>query len=158
MVDFQHCDSKKCTGKKLERFKLLTKIKDMKKKFRGIVLSAFATKYVTKNDMEHIQKGGICVIDCSWNRIEETKEFRYKHQRKLPFVVAGNPVNFGKPYQLSCAEALATALCAVGYQPQAKYIMSKFGWSDGFWKENSYLHLYANCSTTKEIEAQSKEN
>ena len=75
----------------------------MKKKYRGIVLSAFATKYVTKNDMEYIQKGGICVIDCSWNRIEETKEFRYKHERKLPFVVAGNPVNFGKPYQLSCA-------------------------------------------------------
>ena len=49
--------------------------------------------------------------------------------RKLPFVVAGNPVNFGKPYQLSCAEALATALCAVGFVPQAKYIMSKFGWS-----------------------------
>ena len=54
--------------------------------------------------------------------------------RKLPFVVAGNPVNFGKPYQLSCAEALATALAVIGYLPQAKYIMSKFAWSDGFWK------------------------
>ena len=54
MVDFEHCDSKKCTGKKMERFKLLTKIKDKKKNFRGVVLSAFAKKYISKNDLEHI--------------------------------------------------------------------------------------------------------
>lgn len=81
MVDFEHCDAKKCTGKKMERFKLLTSIKDKKKKFRGIVLSAFAKKTIHRDDLEHIKKGGICVIDCSWNRIEETKEFRYKHER-----------------------------------------------------------------------------
>lgn len=56
--------------------------------------------------------------------------------RKLPFVTAGNPVNYGKPYQLSCAEALATGLCAIGYKDQAEYIMSKFGWADGFWSLN----------------------
>jgi pre-rRNA-processing protein TSR3 len=54
-------------------------------------------------------------------------------------VIAGNPVNFGKPYQLSCVEAMATALCAIGYTPQAKYILSKFGWADGFWKQNSEI-------------------
>jgi pre-rRNA-processing protein TSR3 len=147
MVDFEQCDSKKCTGKKMERFKLLSSIRDRKKKFRGIVLSAFGKKFVSRNDLECAEKYGICVIDCSWNRIEETKEFRYKHERKLPFVVAGNPVNFGKPYQLSCVEALATALCAMDYVPQAKFIMSKFGWSDGFWKQNPNIAAYGNCQT-----------
>jgi pre-rRNA-processing protein TSR3 len=136
---------------------LLTTIKDKKKKFKGIVLSAFGKKFVTKNDLEYIEKSGICVIDCSWNRIEETREFRYKHERKLPFVVAGNPVNYGKPYQLSCVEALVTALCAVGYLPQAKFILSKFGWADGFWKQNPGIELYGECDTLEQIEAKSKE-
>jgi pre-rRNA-processing protein TSR3 len=43
MIDFAHCDAKKCSGKKLERFKLLTSL-DKKKKFKGIVLSAFGKK------------------------------------------------------------------------------------------------------------------
>ena len=32
-----------------------------------------------------------------------TKGSFKKYFRKLPFVTAGNPVNYGKPYQLSCA-------------------------------------------------------
>jgi len=51
MVDFDHCDAKKCTGKKMERFKLLTSIKDKKKKFRGFVLSAFAKKTIYHEDI-----------------------------------------------------------------------------------------------------------
>lgn len=51
MVDFQQCDSKKCTGKKMERFKLLTNIKDKKKKFKGVVLSAFGKKMISKEDL-----------------------------------------------------------------------------------------------------------
>jgi pre-rRNA-processing protein TSR3 len=53
MVDFEQCDSKKCTGKKMERFKLLKNIKDLKKKFKGIVLSAFGKKIVSKEDLEY---------------------------------------------------------------------------------------------------------
>lgn len=40
MIDFNQCDSKKCSGRKLERFGLVKTIKDKKKKFKGIVLSA----------------------------------------------------------------------------------------------------------------------
>jgi len=40
---------------------------------------------------------------------------------------------------------MATALCAIDNVPQAKYIMSKFGWSDGFWKQNPNILAYAKC-------------
>jgi len=38
----------------MERFKLLTTIKDKKKKYKGVVLSAFGKKVVSKEDLEYI--------------------------------------------------------------------------------------------------------
>lgn len=48
MIDFNQCDGKKCTGRKMERFGLLKTIKDKKKKFKGVVLSAFGDRMVSK--------------------------------------------------------------------------------------------------------------
>lgn len=53
---------------------------------------------------------------------------------------------------------MATALCAIDYIPQAKYIMSKFGWSDGFWKQNPNILAYGKCQTTEQISQVSKDN
>jgi pre-rRNA-processing protein TSR3 len=69
----------------------------------------------------------------------------------LPYVVAGNPVNYGKPYQLSCVEAFATALAIIDYVQQAEFVMSKFGWADGFWSINSFIKDYASCKTLGEL-------
>lgn len=44
------------------------------------------------------------------------------------------------------------------YLQQAKYIMSKFGWSDGFWKQNPNIAKYGGCNSMEEMEKQSKEN
>jgi ribosome biogenesis protein Tsr3 len=45
------------------------KEKERKKKFKGIVLSAFGDQIISIEDLNICLKYGICVIDCSWNKI-----------------------------------------------------------------------------------------
>lgn len=72
--------------------------------------------------------------------------------RLLPHVVAANPVNYGKAFKLSCAEALAAGLKILSYDQQAEYIMSKFKWGENFFKINhEVLEMYKDCKSSKEV-------
>jgi pre-rRNA-processing protein TSR3 len=98
------------------------------------------------------------VIDCSWAKIQELpyKQMRSGYHRLLPFLVAANTVNYGKPFKLSCAEAIAATLYIVGLKDEAVQIMDEFSWGSEFLKINAdCLEAYAACqNSTEVVEAQ----
>ncbi|KAL0891932.1 hypothetical protein ABMA27_015173 [Loxostege sticticalis] len=157
MWDLNHCDPKKCSGRKLARHNLIKNLK-LGQRFQGLVLSPVGTQCVSPADKDIIEKFGLAVIDCSWAKIDETPfdHMKSNHPRLLPFLVAANPINYGKPYQLSCVEALAAAMFITGHRKEAQFYLSKFSWGHSFLELNSeVLDMYAKCTDSKSvIEAQ----
>lgn len=149
----KQCDPKKCTGKKLGRFDL-ARISDKVNKIpRGsILLDPMAEKAISPADDV---KKGITVLDCSWEHLEEVfpqiVKMHLQH-RALPYLVAANPVNFGRPFKLTSAEAFAASLYILGYKEQAEKVMSKFNWGHTFLELNhNPLEDYSTAKNSKEI-------
>ena len=139
MLYFDQCDPKKCTGKKMERLGLLKEIK-FSRNYGGILLTPNGKKICSIKDHDIIATKGICVIDCSWAKFEEMHLDLHKIEtRSLPFMVAVNPVNFGKPFKLSCSEAFAACLFLGGFEKEARFIMDHFKWGEHFFKVNEEL-------------------
>lgn len=171
MWDFDHCDPRKCSGKKLARHDLMQELR-VGQRFQGIVMSPKGSQVVCPADREIVEQAGVAVVECSWARLDEIpfNKIRSPHERILPYLVAANPVNYGKPYKLTCAEAIAAALHITGFSEHADLLMSKFSWGHSFWKVNGpIIERYKTCSTPesvlemqgvmmKELEAEQAEN
>lgn len=143
------CNPKKCSGKRLARFDLVRLTHHIDQLRRFLVLSPFSQKALSPED-----KGarGLAALDCSWAHAEEVfMRFRLT-ERALPFLVAANPVNYGKPFKLSTVEALAAGLIILGEREQAELILSKFNWGHVFLKLNQEpLQEYASAKDSAEV-------
>ncbi|XP_017776035.1 PREDICTED: ribosome biogenesis protein TSR3 homolog isoform X2 [Nicrophorus vespilloides] len=153
MWDFNQCDPKKCSGRKLARLGLVKCLK-VKQKFPGLVLTPTGKICVSPADKDIITKKGLAVVDCSWAKIDETPlgALKPQHARLLPYLVAANPINYGRPCQLSCVEALAAAMYITGYKKIAHHYLDKFGWGHSFITLNEeLLDIYAACTDSKSV-------
>ncbi|KAJ1412864.1 RNase L inhibitor RLI, possible metal-binding domain [Sesbania bispinosa] len=153
MWDFGQCDAKKCTGRKLSRLGLLKELR-VSNGFGGIVLSPVGKHCVSREDYSLIQKKGLAVVDCSWARLDDVPFVRLRcaAPRLLPWLVAANPVNYGRPCQLSCVEALSAALTICGEEETANLLLGKFKWGHAFMSLNGeLLKAYSKCQNSAEI-------
>uniref|UniRef100_T1HCS0 18S rRNA aminocarboxypropyltransferase n=1 Tax=Rhodnius prolixus TaxID=13249 RepID=T1HCS0_RHOPR len=153
MWDLCQCDPKKCTGRKLARFGRIRTLR-LKQKFNGIVLSPIGQVAVSPGDREIVVKHGVAVIDCSWARLEDApfEQMKAAFPRLLPFLVAANPTNYGRPYKLSCVEALAASFYITGFPDKALEYLNNFSWGCTFLDINSdLLKAYAECQNSSEV-------
>ncbi|KAG8691638.1 ribosome biogenesis protein tsr3 [Ceratobasidium sp. 423] len=158
MWDFDHCDPKRCSGKKLARLGLIADLR-VGQRFRGIVVTPKGTLPVSPADRDIVAQAGVAVVECSWARLDDVPfaKLRSPNERLLPYLVATNPVNYGKPWRLNCVEALAAAFYIVGMGEHAEVLLSKFSWGHSFWKVNGgMLKRYQECKDAAEIEAVQK--
>jgi pre-rRNA-processing protein TSR3 len=137
-LHFNECEPKKCTATKLNRFNLLKIIKKVKGNLsNSIILNPFAQKVISINDRELVLRYGLMVIDCSWKKLLKLTELEYSNYRKLPPLIAANPVNYGKWEKLSSVEALAAALFIMNFNDHGDLLLSKFSWGIQFKKLNN---------------------
>ena len=148
-------DLKKCSAKKLNRFKLAYLTDNIKKINRNaILLNPFAEKSLSREDNYIAKKNGIIAIDCSWKNAENSFEYLDKrnHSRALPYLIAVNPVNYGKILKLTTLEAFAAALYILDDVDTAKKILNIYKWGPQFIELNKEpLEDYRKAKNSKEI-------
>jgi len=94
----------------------------------------------------------LSVLDCSWEVLEDIPLGSWRHRRALPFLVAANPVNFGRPWRLSSVEARAAALFIIGERDQAGEILGTVPWGRRFLELNEEpLDLYSKARDSQEV-------
>lgn len=156
-------DPKKCTALKLKRFDMARVYNKLNLlPYGSIVLNPFAKKAFSKEDLDTAKKSGILALDCSWEQAEgifTIVESRKKMiSRALPFLVAANPTNYGKPFRLSTLEAFASALVILDAREQAESLLNLYKWGPNFLKLNEEpLETYRMAKTSmKVVEAQNE--
>lgn len=133
---FRQDDPKKCTAAKLVKFGLARPVS--RTKSGTIVLDPFAKQTLLRQDAKIADS--VTGIDCSWNLAENTFTKRFAGiPRKLPPLLAGNPVNYSKLNKLTTVEAISAALFILGYEEQALDLLSKFNWGHTFYDLNREL-------------------
>lgn len=138
---------RKCTALRLVKFGFA----ELVSKPIGILLNPFSKNCLSRKDRAQ----ALTALDVSWNLLRSFPP--YEPSRRLPFLIAVNPTNYGKPFKLSTAEAFASALWILGYKKKAREILSKFKWGEHFFEVNEWkLERYAKAKDEDEVKKEER--
>ncbi|KAL8376720.1 hypothetical protein RB595_007712 [Gaeumannomyces hyphopodioides] len=157
--DLGHCDPKRCSGKKLMKLGMMRPL-SVGQRHPGVVITPNGKAVVSPADREALELHGAAVVECSWARTKEVQWSRVggRCERLLPYLVAANTVNYGKPWRLNCAEALAAAFAICGRHEWAVEVLAPFSYGDAFLEINAtLLKRYAACADAKEVKQAEEE-
>ncbi|MFC6615838.1 ribosome biogenesis domain-containing protein [Halopenitus salinus] len=167
-------DPEKCTARKLARFDLATLHRTDGATPYGIVLNPHAERALSPADAGNAgddEEGGrenadggndvrgdggdgdvLVALDCSWESAGEKRFSLPGEHRALPYLVAANPVNFGRPMRLTTVEALSAALVILGERVHGERLLEKFTWGETFLELNEEpLRRYAACEDSAAV-------
>ena len=142
-------DPAKCTAAKLVKFGLA---KQVRKTIQvTMILHPFAERLVLKKDKDLVDS--ITAVDCSWELAQKVFSRNFLgFSRKLPPLLAGNPVNYAKIGKLTTAESIAATLFIMGIDEQAQEILNKFKWGHTFFELNQdLLKDYSEAETEEKM-------
>jgi pre-rRNA-processing protein TSR3 len=91
-------------------------------------------------------------MDLTWTNIDDFPRIKGVNERALPYLLASNPVNWGRPMELNSAEAVLAALLILGEKEQAELFMGRFNWAPEFVRLNgSLLEDYSKAKDSAEV-------
>lgn len=77
------------------------------------------------------------------HNFQPIKALKCRTHRLLPYLIAGNSVNYGRPRHLNCAEAIIAGLWILGHKDAALDIADKFSYRNNFVALNEeFLNKY----------------
>jgi len=148
-------DPRKCTAKKLARFGFVRLEKNIRRLPRNmILLNPLSEKSLSKEDLNLAYKSGLLALDCSWKTVDKSFDYldKINHPRALPFLLAANPINYGKPFKLTTLEAFSASLYILGEIDHALELLKLYKWGEQFLILNKEpLEDYRNAENSSEI-------
>lgn len=152
VYDKNQCDPKKCTSKRMLKFGLAKEAKTLHAIPKGsIVLSPFAEKALSPDDIRYARHG-LVVMDLTWTNIDEFPRPKGTNDRALPYMLASNPINWGRPMELNSAEAVMASLFILGEREQAETFLGRFNWAPEFMRLNGeLLEEYSSAKDSTEV-------
>ncbi|RLI25264.1 MAG: DUF367 family protein [Candidatus Hecatellales archaeon] len=147
-------DPSKCTAGKLCRFRLASRVLRARRLPKKVLLlNPRAEAVLAGVDRVYAERWGLAAVDCSWERIGEVAWSRIPGlHRRLPLLLAANPVSYGRLARLSSLEALAAALYILGFKAQAEKLLHLYKWGGSFLTLNREpLEAYSKAETPSEI-------